>query len=159
MKRFQKTWSILLVLALTVTALTAFSALFAVPVSADAENDGFTRHVALSVADGPIKIYPDRYVQNDVVHEGFPCETTLYTITGVVLGAETTFDRMRMMGKYMCLTGKLYTYEKLAKRMEKTTLEEVNALCREIFDYEKQAVCYVGKKIGTDLSAVLKKGG
>ena len=89
MKRFQKTWSILLVLALTVTALTAFSALFAVPVSADAENDGFTRHVALSVADGPIKIYPDRYVQNDVVHEGFPCETTLYTITGVVLGADT----------------------------------------------------------------------
>lgn len=78
---------------------------------------------------------------------------------GAVLGAETTFDRMRLMGKYMCLTGKLMTYEKLAKKMEKITLEDVNAACREVFDYEKMAVCYVGKEIGSDLSASLKTGG
>ncbi len=90
MKRFQKVWSILLVLALTVTALTAYSALFSVPVSADAAtDDGFSRHIALNVADGPIKIYTDRYVQNEVVHEGFPCDTTLYTITGAVNYADT----------------------------------------------------------------------
>ena len=96
--------------------------------------------------------------KNGLLEEEFE-KIKLQRETGAVLGSETTFDRMRLMGKYMCLTGKLITYKTLAKKMEKTSLADVNALCREIFDYDKMAVCYVGKEIKTNLSTLLTIGG
>lgn len=80
MKTRKSFFAVLLALVFTVAA---FSSLFA--FDASAASDGFARHVTLNVADGAIRIYSDRYVQNDVVHEGFSSETTLYTITGVAL--------------------------------------------------------------------------
>ena len=82
MKTSKKLFALLLSLALTVALLTAFF-----PVCVTAEEDGFTRHIELNVADGPIRIYTDRYYQNDVEHPGFSCETTQYVITGVALNA------------------------------------------------------------------------
>ena len=85
MKTRRKILSVLLALALAVAAV---SSLFTFDASASAPapaSDGFSRHVTLNLADGPVRIYTDRYYQNDVLHEGFSCETTLYTITGVAL--------------------------------------------------------------------------
>ena len=79
--------------------------------------------------------------------------------TNSVLLAETTFDVMRLMGRCYCLTGKPQTFKSLLKEMEKIKLEDVVNAFHKIFDYDKAMVCYVGKKIDTDLADLLKIGG
>ncbi len=78
--------------------------------------------------------------------------------TGAVLSAESSFDEMRFMGRYFCLTDKAYTFKNLLKTLEKLTLEDIKKSFDEIFDYEKCAVCYVGKPIGKDLREVFLSG-
>ena len=76
--------------------------------------------------------------------------------TGAVLSGETTFDVMRIMGKYYLMTGKAVNCRSLIKQTEKLSLCDVQRAFDDIIDYEKAAVCYVGKDIGVDLRAKLK---
>lgn len=83
MKTFQKLFSLLLALALTVAVFASLST-----VTVSAEEDVFEHYVTLNVADGPIRIFADHYAQNGVDHEGYSFENTLYTITGGVANAD-----------------------------------------------------------------------
>lgn len=74
--------------------------------------------------------------------------------TSSVLVMETTFDAMRMMGRYYSLTGKLYSPKKYFAELKKQTLEQVNEETK-LLDFSKAAVCYVGKDIETDLKELL----
>lgn len=76
--------------------------------------------------------------------------------TGAVLSGETTFDVMRIMGKYYLLTGKAVNCRSLIKQTEKLSLADVQQAFDDVIDYDKAAVCYVGKEINVDLKAVLK---
>lgn len=78
--------------------------------------------------------------------------------TSSVLVSETTFDEMRTMGKYYGLTGKLFSPKKYLDEIKKQTLDEVNAETA-LLDFEKAAVCYVGKEKKTDLRSLLINGG
>ena len=83
MKTFQKLFSLLLALALTVAVFASLST-----VTVSAEEDVFEHYVTLNVVDGPIRIFADHYAQNGVDHEGYSFENTLYTITGGVGNAD-----------------------------------------------------------------------
>lgn len=104
-----------------------------------------------------------REVIEDVKANGFTEEefekVRLQRETGAVLGGETTFDIMRLMGKYYFLVGKPVSYRTLIKKMEKLNLAAVEAAFGEVIDYDRAAVCYVGKPTEADLSAILKSGG
>ncbi len=103
-----------------------------------------------------------REVTEDVRANGFTQEEFDKVIktreTSSVLITETTFDLMRMMGRYYHLTGKLYSSKKYLDEIKKQTLDEVNAEA-ELLDYTKAAVCYVGKEKKTDLRSLLISGG
>ena len=79
--------------------------------------------------------------------------------TNVVLGEEAAYTVMRLMGKSFCMLGKPTTFRASLKKLEKITLTDVTEAFRCIFDYDKAAVAYVGKKTDVDLLAVLKHGG
>lgn len=103
-----------------------------------------------------------REVIEEVKKDGFGEEefekVRLQRETGAVLGAETTFDIMRLMGKYYFLIGKPVSFRTLIKKMEKLNLSDVTDAFNDILDYDKATVCYVGKPTA-DLSEVLKSGG
>lgn len=79
--------------------------------------------------------------------------------TGAVLGGETTFDIMRLMGKYYLLTGRPVTYRSLVKKMEKMTVSDVTDAFNDIIDYDKAGICYVGKPVEVDLGKLFRSGG
>ena len=103
-----------------------------------------------------------REVVEDVREGGFTQEEFEKVIktreTSSVLVTETTFDLMRMMGRYYGLTGKIYSSKKYLEEIRKQTLDEVNAET-ELLDFTKAAVCYVGKEKAVDLRSLLIDGG
>ena len=103
-----------------------------------------------------------REVMEEVKQKGFTQEefdkVKIQRESGAVLGSESGFDEMRLMGRYYLLTGKLVTHAKLLKKLEKVTFEDVNKAFIDTVDYQKTTVSYVGKEIKEDLREVLIKG-
>jgi predicted Zn-dependent peptidase len=103
-----------------------------------------------------------RETLDDIFRDGFTEEEfdkiKIQRETSAVLGEESTFDEMRIMGKNYLLTGRLVTYRKLFAELEKMTLPEVQTVFRDVVDYGKAALCYVGKPQEADLRKLFTEG-
>ena len=103
-----------------------------------------------------------REVMEEVKQNGFTQEefekVKIQRESGAVLGSESGFDEMRLMGRLYLLTGKLVTHAKLLKKLEKVTFEDVNNAFLDTINYQRTTVSYVGKEIKEDLREVLIKG-
>ena len=75
--------------------------------------------------------------------------------TGLALGSESASEIMRLGGRYGLL-GKKYTHNAALKALEKVTLDDINEGLREMLDFNKASVSYVGQKIDCDLFKLLR---
>jgi len=88
------------------------------------------------------------------VKEGFTADEFEKAVaqfkTSLVLGSENSSVLMRR-GGHGGLKGKLVTSESILKEVSSYTLDDVNACLREIIDFSKASLSYVGKKQTCDL--------
>lgn len=75
--------------------------------------------------------------------------------TGLALSSESASEIMRLGGRYGLL-GKTYTHAKALKELEKVTLEDINEGLKQMIDFDKASVSYVGQKIDCDLFKLLR---
>ena len=75
--------------------------------------------------------------------------------TSLALGGESASEIMRLGGRYG-LMGKKYTHNNALKELEKVTLEQINLGLKEMIDFDKASVSYVGQKIDCDLLKLLR---
>lgn len=126
-----------------------------------------TGYVNICFATAPelvsVAVKAIREAIEEIKNNGFTEEEFLKIKTqresAVVYSEEGTFDEMCVIGRNYCLTGKLVTSRKLYEKFDKLTLESINKIFNQIFDYKKAAVCYVGKPINENLLELLKNGG
>ena len=99
-------------------------------------------------------------IVKEVLQKGFT-ETELIKTknqyeTSMVLSDESSFDRMRLMGKELLSKGKLTSTEEQIEKMLSVTLTDVENLSREILGSRTVSVAYVGKNIDCDLLEVYR---
>lgn len=126
-----------------------------------------TGYINICFATAPdltsVAVQAIREAIEEIKKDGFTEEEFLKIKTqresAVVYSEEGTFEEMCVIGRNYCLTGKIITSRKLYERFDKLTLDDINKIFNKVFDYEKAAVCYVGKPIEENLLELLKSGG
>ena len=97
---------------------------------------------------------------SEVVTRGF-CEEEFFRAKqqvrgALVMGEERSLAIMRAMAKSALFKNEAYSTDLDLKRIEAVSLEEVNALLPEIFDFKRVGVGYVGKQPSFDLKEVIR---
>ncbi len=77
--------------------------------------------------------------------------------TGLALGSESASDIMRLGGRYG-LIGKTVTHEKLSKNLSKITIDDVNRCLKDVLDFSKCSISYVGQKQDFDIYKLFTEG-
>lgn len=77
--------------------------------------------------------------------------------TGVALGSESASEIMRMGGKF-ALSDEVVTHETLLEEFSRLDCATVNGALKEILDFSKASLSYVGKKNPDDLFSLFKEG-
>lgn len=77
--------------------------------------------------------------------------------TSLVLGSESSSVIMRR-GGHSALKGKLVTPESMLEEISSYTLEDINLCLKEMIDFTKASLSYVGKKPVCDLHAAFLEG-
>ncbi len=64
-----------------------------------------------------------------------------------IMGRESTASQMLIYGKYLLFLDEELDFKKRVQKMEDVTIEDVNAVIEEIFNYDKMASAIVGNKV------------
>lgn len=75
--------------------------------------------------------------------------------TAMVLGQESTSAVMRCVGKHALMTDKLYDVDEQIARVDALTKEDVEAVARKIFDFDRVTASFVGGEI-KDIQKMMK---
>ncbi len=78
--------------------------------------------------------------------------------SGFVMSRESAKGVMNAIGRSQLLRGKVVTVDERIESIEKVTLDDVKKVAKEVFDYSKMTISYVGKKTATDFMKIFKKG-
>lgn len=73
-----------------------------------------------------------------------------------VFGQESTSTLMRIYSRYLLTKGTLYDIDEKLKEIENVTIDDVNGLVKQIFNFDKMVVAYVGPKTEVELLDILK---
>ena len=76
--------------------------------------------------------------------------------SALVFSEESVQNMMTSQGKMMLLGGELYSVDKRIEEIDNVSLREVNDLIRNIFDFDKVCMAYVGKASTSDITKALK---
>ncbi|MBQ2712168.1 MAG: insulinase family protein [Clostridia bacterium] len=64
--------------------------------------------------------------------------------SSLVFGQENVATMMNVIGKYMLMTGKVFSMEEKLSGIAALTLEEINGIVKTLFDFSRVCVSYVG---------------
>ena len=78
-------------------------------------------------------------------------------ISNFIIGTESTLNRMTSAGASLLLRGKVQETEEVIQKIEAVTAEDVLAVARKVFDFEKLSYSAVGNLKGNDFKALVKK--
>jgi predicted Zn-dependent peptidase len=90
-------------------------------------------------------------IQQGDVSEADLATTREHLIGGILLGAESTDNRMMRLVKNEYVFGKYISYDELVAKLEKVTVDELVALSQEIFKSGKVSLATLGPIEETDL--------
>ena len=76
--------------------------------------------------------------------------------SSLIFSGESVHSIMTAMGKNALLNGDVYDVDKKIKEINDLTVDAVNEFAREILDYNKVNVAYVGKKVDVNILDILK---
>ncbi len=76
--------------------------------------------------------------------------------SSLVFSSESVHSIMNVMGKNALLLGEVYDIDKKIQEINALTKDSVDGFAREIFDFAKVNVAYVGKKVDVDILDILK---
>ena len=97
----------------------------------------------------------------EVKAEAFPEKLIEVTkeqmISNFIIGTESTLNRMTSAGASLLLRGKVQETEKVILKIGAVTAEDVLAVARSVFDFEKLSYSAVGNLKGNDFGALAKK--
>lgn len=97
----------------------------------------------------------------EVKAEAFPEKLIEVTkeqmISNFIIGTESTLNRMTSAGASLLLRGKVQETEEVIQKIEAVTAEDVLAVARSVFDFEKLSYSAVGNLKGNDFGALAKK--
>lgn len=77
-------------------------------------------------------------------------------VTGMVLGQESTSAMMKAYGRHAMMTGELYDMDEKIAEIESVTRDDVLALAREVFVFDKMAASCVAPEI-EDVKKMMKE--
>jgi predicted Zn-dependent peptidase len=66
--------------------------------------------------------------------------------SALIFSEESSSSIMNAYGRFMTLTGKVFNLDKKLKRINSLTLDEINAVIKNFFDFDRISVSYVGKE-------------
>lgn len=78
-------------------------------------------------------------------------------ISNFIIGTESTLNRMTSAGASLLLRGEVQETEEVIRKIEAVTAEDVLAVARSVFDFEKLSYSAVGNLKGNDFKALVKK--
>lgn len=97
----------------------------------------------------------------EVKAEAFPEKLIEVTkeqmISNFIIGTESTLNRMTSAGASLLLRGKVQETEEVIQKIGAVTAEDVLAVARSVFDFEKLSYSAVGNLKGNDFGALAKK--
>ena len=97
----------------------------------------------------------------EVKAEAFPEKLIEVTkeqmISNFIIGTESTLNRMTSAGASLLLRGKVQETEEVIQKIEAVTAEDVLAVARSVFDFDKLSYSAVGNLKGNDFGALVKK--
>lgn len=64
--------------------------------------------------------------------------------SSLIMGRESTATQMLLYGKYLIFSGTEFDFNEKLRKIDSVTLEDVNSVIKEIFDFDKMAVASVG---------------
>ncbi|MEG1612765.1 MAG: pitrilysin family protein [Clostridia bacterium] len=73
-----------------------------------------------------------------------------------VFGQESTSSMMTMIARHTIMTGEACDIDKMLLDIENVTLDDVNEVIKQVFDFNKVTACYVGPKCDVDLLKLIK---
>ena len=63
-----------------------------------------------------------------------------------IMGQESTASQMLLYGRYLLMLDKIFDFDERVAKIENTSIEEVNAMAKEVFDLGKISTATVGPK-------------
>ena len=96
-------------------------------------------------------------VKAEAFHEKLIEVTKEQMISNFIIGTESTLNRMTSAGASLLLRGKVQETEEVIQKIEAVTAEDVLAVARKVFDFEKLSYSAVGNLKGNDFKALVKK--
>lgn len=66
--------------------------------------------------------------------------------SALIFGQESSSSIMNAYGRYMMITGKMLNLEKKLRKINSLTIEQLNAVLENFFDFNRLSASYVGKK-------------
>ena len=94
-----------------------------------------------------VKTEIDKLKENGFTKEEF--ERAKKQLRGTfTIGQESSMSMMRAIGRNALCLDKTFDVDELIDGVDNATLEDVNRVLGEIFDYDKMSLSYVGREIG-----------
>ena len=78
-------------------------------------------------------------------------------ISNFIIGSESTVNRMTSNGGAILLRGKILTQEEIIDSIEAVTMDDMQKVLNQVFDYSKMSVGAVGKTDSIDLKKIISK--
>lgn len=107
--------------------------------------------LVLRLIFGEIKHLKDNGISENVLKK-----TKEQIISNFIIGSESTVNRMTSNGGAILLRGEIKTQEEIINCIEAVTMEDMQMVVREIFDYQKMSICAVGKTDGIDFNKIIE---
>ncbi len=76
----------------------------------------------------------------------------------VVIGMETTSAVMRVMGRCGLIDNESFDIDEKLKKISQVATEDINAVAKDIFDFDNMSAAYVGPETDIDIMQLIKEG-
>lgn len=76
--------------------------------------------------------------------------------SSMVMNAESTSGVMRLMGRSYAVKDEIVDIDERLKKIEAVTLDDVKAVAKLVFDYDKMTISYVGRDRDEDFLSIFK---